>query len=90
MMFTRRVFGLTSLVLIPIGLLRTTWAQSDETFTVRVRADEQARSVLPPIAMHNLSVEPDGSEAARDLAARAPAERAAPVEAYPVVPESPI
>jgi hypothetical protein len=65
--------------MIPVFLVHRAEAQSDETFEVRIRADETARGVLPPIALRNLKIEPDQSPEARALAGRAPPERAVPV-----------
>jgi hypothetical protein len=46
---------------------------------VRIRVDEAVRGVLPPISMQGLVITPDQSATARELAQRAPPERAAPV-----------
>jgi hypothetical protein len=54
-------------------------AQADELFTVHIRADETIRGILPPIMLQDLTVNPDRSAIAHELASRAPPERAAPV-----------
>jgi hypothetical protein len=78
-MLTRRGLQLGGLT-VAFGFSQTvSQAQSTEFFTIRLTADESVRSLLPPIAQQNLSIVPDKSAAAREMAARAPAERAAPV-----------
>jgi hypothetical protein len=54
-------------------------AQQGDTVTVRVRADERARAVIPPIEQENLRIEPDQSDEAKELARRSPPERAFPI-----------
>jgi hypothetical protein len=46
---------------------------------VRIRADESVRALIPPIAEGSLTIEPDQSPAATDLAERVPAGRAVPI-----------
>jgi hypothetical protein len=79
-MLTRRsTCGLITFLLLRVYQPAPSRAQSDEMITVRIRADESARNSLPPIALQNLSVEPDQSPEARDIASRAPPGRFAPV-----------
>jgi hypothetical protein len=47
--------------------------------TVRIRADESARAIIPPLAQQNLRIERDLSQAAKDLVQRAPPGRATPI-----------
>jgi hypothetical protein len=54
-------------------------SQQSETVIVRIRADEAVRAVIPPIVQENLKIKPDQSEEAKDLAVRAPPERAFPI-----------
>jgi len=58
---------------------RAASAQQGDTVTIRIRADESARAVIPPIVQRNLTIEPDQSEDAKDLARRSPPERAVPI-----------
>ena len=51
-------------------------ADTGDTVTVRIRADESVRAVIPPIAEGSLTIEPDQSPAATDLAQRVPPGRA--------------
>ena len=53
--------------------------QQGDTITIRMRVDESVRAVIPPVQQRNLTIEPDRSEEANDLARRAPPERAAPI-----------
>jgi hypothetical protein len=47
-------------------------SQQSDTVTVRIRADEAVRAVIPPIVQRTLTIEPDQSEEAKDLARRVP------------------
>jgi hypothetical protein len=78
-MVTRRSLGLSGLMLLPASTRTSCQLRGDELLTVRIRADETVRGVLPPIALQNLIVAPDQSAAARQMANRAPPGRAAPV-----------
>jgi len=78
-MVTRRALGFRSLVISILGVPNFARSQPDETFSLRFRADESVRGLIPPIAQRNLKIEPDHSAAARELASRGPAGRAAPV-----------
>ena len=51
----------------------------DGVVTVRIRADDSVRAVIPPIAQGNLTIEPDQSETAQELTRRSPPERAVPI-----------
>jgi hypothetical protein len=53
--------------------------QTDDMVIVRIRVDDKARAVLRPIEQKNLTIEPDNSQEAKELAERAPAGRALPV-----------
>jgi hypothetical protein len=76
---TRRIFHIVAFFLGTTAFSRAARAQQGDTVTVRIRADETVRAVIPPIAQHNLMIEPDRSEAAEDLARRSPPERAVPI-----------
>ena len=79
LMLTRRQFHI-----FWIGLGATSFAlaargQTDEMVNVRIRVDDTARAVLPPIEQKNLTIEPDNSQEANELAERVPPGRALPV-----------
>ena len=78
-MLTRRTFHIVMLSLSAIALSRNARGQQSDMVTVRIRADDSVRAVIPPIAQRNLTIEPDQSEAAQDLARRSPPQRAVPV-----------
>lgn len=71
---TRRFF-VALVALVPSA----TNAQQGDLVTVRIRADESVRAVIPPIAQGNLTIERDQSDEAKELARRSPDTRAAPV-----------
>jgi hypothetical protein len=73
---TRRTFHIIAFFL---GTSRAASAQQSDTVTVRIRADESVRAVIPPIAEGSLTIEPDQSPAANDLAQRVPPGRAVPI-----------
>jgi hypothetical protein len=75
---TRRTFHIVAFFIANTAFSRAASAQGD-TVTVRIRADESVRAVIPPIAQRNLTIEPDQSEEAKDLARRSPPERAVPI-----------
>ena len=78
-MLTRRTlqFGAVSFgSAIATGVVRVC---ADDLVTVRIRADETVRAVLPPIEQATLTIQPDNSKDAKDLAARAPSGRALPI-----------
>ena len=78
-MVTRRSLGVGALTLLSVSIGLSRQLRADELLMVRIRADETVRGVLPPIALQNLTVTPDQSATARQMASRAPRERAAPV-----------
>jgi hypothetical protein len=78
-MITRRALGFGGLALTFLVIPALAQCQPDEPFSLRLRADESIRGLIPPIAQHNLKIEPDHSAAARELASHAPPCRAAPV-----------
>ncbi len=47
--------------------------------TVRIRVDDTARAVLRPIEQKNLTIKPDNSQEAKELAERVPPGRALPI-----------
>ena len=67
-MLTRRTFHIVMLSLGAIALSGNARGQQSDMVTVRIRADDSVRAVIPPIAQRNLTIEPDQSETARDLA----------------------
>jgi hypothetical protein len=78
-MITPRNLQLIALSLGAAFLSGNADGQPSDTVTVSIRADETVRSVIPPIEQGNLTIAPDRSETARDLAQRSPPERAVPV-----------
>lgn len=78
-MLTRRTFQIAALSFSAAAMARTASSQENATVTVRIRADESVRALLPPIAQSNLTIEPDRSDAAQTLAQRAPPSKALPI-----------
>jgi hypothetical protein len=76
---TRRTFHIVTFLLGATTFSRAASAQQGDTVTIRIRADESVRAVIPPIIQQNLKIEPDQSEEANDLARRSPPERAVPI-----------
>lgn len=74
-MLTRRTFHIVAIT----AFSKAASAQQGDTVMVRMRVDESVRAVIPLIAQGNLTIEPDQSEAAKDLARHAPPERAVPI-----------
>jgi hypothetical protein len=79
MMLTRRTFHVVMLSLAGTAFSWIADAQQGDTVTIRMRADESVRAIIPPIVQRNLTIEPDQSEEAKELANQAPAGRAAPI-----------
>jgi hypothetical protein len=77
-MLTRRLFHVVALSL-GISALSGTARGQEELVTVRIRADDSVRALIPPIAQQNLQIEPDQSQEAEALRQRVPSNRAAPV-----------
>jgi hypothetical protein len=78
-MLTRRTLHIVILSLGAGAFPRGASSQQGDTVTIRIRADESVRAVIPPIVQGNLKIEPDQSEEAKDLARRSPPERAIPI-----------
>jgi hypothetical protein len=78
-MLTRRAFHSFLLSLSVTAFPHSARSQQDDTVTVRIRADESVRAVIPPIVQGNLTIEQDHSEEAKALAQRSPETRAAPI-----------
>jgi hypothetical protein len=76
---TRRTFHIIAFSLGTSAFSGSASGQQGDTVTVRIRADESVRAVIPPIVQRNLTIEPDQSEEAKDLARRSPPERAVPI-----------
>jgi hypothetical protein len=76
---TRRTFHIVTFLSVATTFSRATSAQQGETVMIRIRADESVRALIAPILQRNLTIEPDQSEEAKDLARRSPPERAVPV-----------
>src|SRR5215467_9074524 len=78
-MITRRTIYIAMLSLGAGALPRIVKGQQADTVTIRIRVDESVRAAIPPIVQRNLRIEPDQSEDAKELARRAPPERALPI-----------
>ena len=78
-MLTRRIFHIGVLSLGAAAFPGAAGGQQGDTVTVRIRADESVRAAIPPIAQGHLTIKPDQSEEANDLARRVPPGRASPV-----------
>jgi hypothetical protein len=76
---TRRVFQFAIFSFSIGAFAKKSAAQQDEMITVSIRTDETVRAVIPPIAQADLTITPDQSEAAKDLARRSPPDRAVPI-----------
>jgi hypothetical protein len=76
---TRRTFHIVTFSIGATAFSRAARAQQGDTVTIRIRVDESVRAAIPPIVQQNLTIEPDQSEAAKDLARRSPPERAVPL-----------
>lgn len=78
-MLTRRQFHVLSIGLGATSFALAARGQTDEKVNVRIRVDDRARAVLRPIEQKNLTIEPDNSQEAKELAERVPPGRAFPV-----------
>jgi hypothetical protein len=78
-MLTRRQFDAFFLWLAATSFGMTARGQTDEMVNVRIRVDETARAVLPPIAQKSLTIGPDTSPEGEELAKRVPPGRALPI-----------
>jgi hypothetical protein len=78
-MLTRRSFHIAMISLGAANFTGGARGQQGDTVTVRIRADETVRAVLPPIVQGNLTIEPDQSEEAKELARRSPDARGGPI-----------
>jgi hypothetical protein len=78
-MLTRRTFHIAIVSFGSAALSQRVSGQQGDTVTVRMRVDESVRTAIPPLAQKNLTIEPDRSQAARELALRSPPERAIPI-----------
>jgi hypothetical protein len=75
----RRTFSLSAPAVLSVYLSAIRRGYANDAFSVLIRADEQVRGILPPVATRTLTIQPDLSPAAQDMASRAPAGRAVPV-----------
>jgi hypothetical protein len=78
-MLTRRTFHIAIVSFGSAALSQRASGQQGDTVTVRMRVDESVRAAIPPLAQKNLTIEPDPSQEARELALRSPPERAIPI-----------
>jgi hypothetical protein len=78
-MLTRRTFHIAIVSLGAAALSQRASGQYGGTVTLRMRVDESVRAAIPPLAQKSLTIEPDRSQEARELALRSPPERAIPI-----------
>src|ERR1700726_3733597 len=78
-MITRRYFQSFGLFLGFSFFSPLARAQDGGSVMVRIRVDETARTIIPPIVQSKLSIKRDDSEEARALADRSPPDRAVPI-----------
>lgn len=78
-MLTRRTFHIAAVSGAAAALSTAANGQQGDTVTVRMRVDESVRAAIPLMAQRNLAIERDQSEAAKELAGKAPAGRAIPI-----------
>jgi hypothetical protein len=78
-MLTRRTFHIATVSFGAAALSQPASGQQGDTVTVRMRVDESVRAAIPPLAQRNLTIEPDRSQEAKELALRSPPERAVPI-----------
>jgi hypothetical protein len=78
-MLTRRTFHIAIVSFGAASLSQRASGQQGDTVTVRMRVDESVRAAIPPLAQRALTIEPDRSQEAKDLALRSPPQRAVPV-----------
>jgi hypothetical protein len=78
-MLTRRTFHTAIVSFGAASLSERAGGQQGDTVTVRMRVDQSVRAAIPPLAQRNLTIEPDRSQEAKDLALRSPPERAIPI-----------
>jgi hypothetical protein len=78
-MLTRRTFHIAIVAFGSSALSQRALGQQGDKVTVRMRVDESVRTAIPPLAQKDLTIEPDRSQEARELALRSPPERAIPI-----------
>jgi hypothetical protein len=76
---TRRTFHIVTFSLGAAAFCGGASSQQGDMVTIRIRADESVRAKIPPIGEGSLTIEPDQSEEAKDLARRTPPGRAFPI-----------
>src|SRR5437868_7141527 len=78
-MLTRRSFHIVSILMGAAALTCGASGQQGDTITVRIRADESVRAIIPPIAQNDLKIEHDQSQEAQELVRLSPTTRAVPI-----------
>src|SRR5262249_34933379 len=78
-MLTRRTFHIILISLGPATFPLGAGGQQGGTVTVRIRADDTVRAVIPLLAQRNLNIERDQSDEAKELAQRVPPTKAVPI-----------
>ena len=78
-MLIRRTFHIAIVSLGAAALSERAGGQYGGTVTLRMRVDESVRAAIPPLAQKSLTIEPDRSQEAKELALRSPPERAIPI-----------
>jgi hypothetical protein len=78
-MLARRTFHFAAISFGVVGLSHWASGQQGENVTVRMRVDESVRASIPILVQKNLTIEPDQSQEAKELAGLSPPERALPI-----------
>jgi hypothetical protein len=78
-MLTRRTFHIATVTFAAAAVSERAMGQQGDTVTVQMRVDESVRAAIPLLAQKNLTIEPDRSQEAKELALRSPPERAVPI-----------
>jgi hypothetical protein len=78
-MLTRRKFNIVVLSLGVVPFAGSASGQQRDALTIRFRADQSVRAVIPVQAQRNLQIERDESAEAQNLIERVPPQRAVPI-----------
>jgi hypothetical protein len=78
-MLTRREFQIGMISASAGTLCKTARAEQTQIVSVRIRADQTIRAIIPPLAQQKLTIERDDSGEAKELIEQVPAGRAVPI-----------
>lgn len=78
-MLTRRAFQIGAVSSTSGTFCTGAIGQQPNSVSIRMRVDESVRAAIPLMVQRNLTIERDQSEEAKELAGRAPPERAVPI-----------